>query len=435
MTAPNNQKKPDAIESAYVSPDEEALMVSLVDRDPDVVAFAKAGGLGEDPVAGAKRVFKMGVLAATTGSASELRHQLDALAAMPGQVAEGLGEAVGKQLDRIVGDDERPGALEAALQAVVVDAAKSLGKAVQPIQESLLGSGPTALPQLLENRLHQALERGTRAALERLFDTNGSSPLMTNLANGEKAIAALRNDMSTIEERMRTHFAALTEKVVIQQAQKPAPVQAGASWEDGSLDDIARVTAILGDTVEAVGNSVGHGGSKAGDHVLHVCDEDVDGIRVAVECRTGPTRKLTVPLLREMVANRDAQAGLLLTQTPEALPKDAQATGFRVYLAERIVVLHHDRCGAMAEQQLAIAVQVARLLAKLAATSRGSLTERDQIRTGIGRIESALNRLRPLRAAVTGIEKETGVVRKHAGELETEIRGALADIAALLDAA
>lgn len=438
-------KMQDAIESVHLSLDEKALMVSLVHQDPEVVAFAKAGGLGEDAleaVETAKRIFKVGVLSLATGSAqatiSELHRvveQMDALAAMPQQVADQLGETVGNELCRMVGDDERPGALSAALDRVTVDAAKSLAEAVKPIQEALLGSGPKALPQVLEVRLLQALTRGTRAALDQLFDLEGGSPLMTHLANGEKAIAGLRKDTTAIEERLRAQIADLAERVLVQDVQKPTPAQAGHDWESDTLDDIARVTAILGDTVESVGYSAGHGRSKSGDHLLHVCDDDVDGIRVAVECRTGLTRKLTVEQLREMVENREAHGGLLLAQAPEALPRDAQAGGFRVYIAERIVVLHYDRSGPAAEQQLVTAVQVVRLLAKLAATSGGSLDEREQIRDGIGRIESALRHLRPLRSAVTGIEKETGVVQKHASELEAEIRRVLIDLTAALTAA
>ena len=126
---------------------------------------------------------------------------------------------------------------------------------------------------------------------------------------------------------------------------------------------------------------------------------------------------------------------LLLAQMPEALPRDAQAAGFRIYHAQRVVALHYDRSAPGAQQLLATAVQVTRLLAKLDATSSGSLDEREQIRDCMGRIETALGHLRPLRSAVTGIEKETGTVRKHAGELEAEIRRALVDIATALTAA
>jgi hypothetical protein len=113
----------------------------------------------------------------------------------------------------------------------------------------------------------------------------------------------------------------------------------------------------------------------------------------------------------ESATSHDGQpgphCGLLLAELSGALPRDAKALGFRIYLAERVVALHYDRGAPGAEQLLATAVQVARLLARLSATCEGTLQEREQIRDGITRIENALTHLRPLRAAVTGIEKET----------------------------
>lgn len=438
-------KKNDAIECVYLSADDRALMVSLVDDDPDVVAFAKSEGFGDDPAEAimiAKRMLKIGVLSMAKGSTQatiadlqRVAAQVGALTDIPQQVAEQLGEMIGKELVRVIGDDEEAGALSAAMNAVTAEAAKSLARAIEPLQANLLGAGPTALPQVLEVRLQETLTRGTRAALERLFDVEGGSPLMTHLANSERAMATLRTEFSAIEERLRGQIAELSEKVVAQDAKTPTPVQAGNDWENASFDDVAQVTAMLSDTVEPVGNSSGHGGSKAGDLVLHIHDEDLAGLKAAIECRTGASRPVTLPQLAQMVDNREAHAGLLLAQMPEALPRDAQATGFRIYHAQRVVVLHYDRSAPGAQQLLATAVQVTRLLAKLAATSSGSLDEREQIRDCMGRIETALGHLRPLRSAVTGIEKETGAVRKHAGELEAEIRRALVDIATALTAA
>jgi hypothetical protein len=254
------------------------------------------------------------------------------------------------------------------------------------------------------------------------------------LANGEKAISALRSDTAALEQRLRDQISELSAHVLVQQSEAPAATETGLGWESDTLDDLARVTAILGDTVEPTGTTTGHGGSKVGDHVLHVCDDRVEGIRVAVECRTGTSKRLTVNQMRSAVTNRDAHAGLLLSEHPATLPRDAEACGFRVYWGERLVVLHHDRSDASASQMLAVAVQVARLLARLAASSTGSLAEREQLKVACGRIESALTHLRPLRAAVTGIERETGAVQKHASVLEAEIRRALCDLAAVIEA-
>ena len=157
-----------SIESAYVSRDEKSLVLTLLHQDPEVVAFAKSGGLGDNPVEAAKRIFTIGVLSVATGSAqatiSDLYRaaaQLDAMSAMPQLVAEQLGKTVGRELSRVIGDDERPGALSAAMDDVIAQAAASFTQALKPIREALLGNGPRALPQVVEGRVLTALNRGT----------------------------------------------------------------------------------------------------------------------------------------------------------------------------------------------------------------------------------------------------------------------------------
>jgi hypothetical protein len=233
---------------------------------------------------------------------------------------------------------------------------------------------------------------------------------------------------------MQREFADLAEKVAAEKAQTPAPASAGTAWEADVLDDIARVTAILGDSVEAVGSRAGHGRQLVGDHILHVHDEDYEGIRVAIECRTG-IKEITVAQMRHAVDNREAHSGLILAQSEAALPRDARALGFRVYLTQRVVALRYDRTAPDAEQSLAIALQITRLLARLDATEGGELADREQIKDSISRIEGALTHLRSLRAAVTGIEKESAAVRRYAGELESEIRRVLTDLTTALTAA
>lgn len=99
------------------------------------------------------------------------------------------------------------------------------------------------------------------------------------------------------------------------------------------------------------------------------------------------------------------------------------------------MALHYDRGSTGAEQLLVAAVQVARMLARLSATSGETLVDREQIRAAITRIENALTHLRPLRAVVTGMEKEMEIVRTQAAELDAEIRRALIELATALTAA
>jgi hypothetical protein len=221
----------------------------------------------------------------------------------------------------------------------------------------------------------------------------------------------------------------------VKDAGSPTPVDAGRAWEADAIDDVARVTMVLGDTVEAAGTTTGHANSRAGDAVLHLADDGTTGLRVAVECRTGSSRRVTLEAMHMAVANRDAHAGLLLAERTELLPRDAEATGFRAYWSDRVVVLCHERDQPGAAQMLAIAIQVSRVMAKLAVSARGTLAERESLRSAIGRIETALAHLRPLRASVTGVEKEAAKIAQHAGGLEAEIRRALIELTTLSDAA
>lgn len=442
MSGVPHQVTPGVIENVQLSGDERTLLVAITDTDPEVVAFAKAGGLGEDPVASTKAYLRLGILAgsvgpyqATIGDIVRVSRQMEALRLVPQQVAGELSAVIGTQLARVVGDDERPSAISAALDAVTAEAATRLSEIIVPLTERLVGADPQALPQLLEARLSETLTREARVVLNRMFATDGSSPLMVHLANGTRAIEALQTDNAALEARLNEKLGELTTHVIIQQANSPTPIDSGRGWEANTLDDLSLVTALVGDTVEFTGDTPAHGGAKSGDHVLHVAEDNVDGIRVAIECRGGTTRRMTVAALRAAVANRDAHAGLLLSEHAGTLPRDAEACGFRVYWGERLVVLHHDRADPSAGQMLAVAVQVARTFAKMGASSTESIAERQQLRVACGRIESALTHLRPLRAAVTGIEKETGAVQKHASVLEAEIRRALADLAALAETA
>lgn len=428
---------PSVDESVRLTADDNCVLFALADTDPEVVGFVKAGGLGPDPVTAAKQYLRLGFIVGTTGphqaTLADLfraSQRIDALREVPQQVAALLGSEIGVQLARVIGDGERPGALSTALDVITMDAATRFTKVIAPIQEKLFGSDTSALPQVLETRLTAALGKEASAVLERAFATDGTSPLMIHLGNDAKAIAAMRQEMAAVEGRLRDLITALATQVAVQKAAVD-PVEAGRDWEPAVIDDVARVTAILGDTVEAVGNTPGHGRALKGDGILHVADNTVSGLKVAIECRTGTSRPVTVGDLRKAVTNRDAHAGLLLADRPELLPRDARATGFRIYWPERLVVLCHERSQPNAGQMLATAVQISRILAKVAVSAPGMLADRETVRLAIGRIETALGHLRPLRASIGGVEKETGRISEYTAQLEHEIRKALTDLITL----
>lgn len=361
--------------------------------------------------------------------------QLEALKVLPQQIAERLGGALSLELRRVLGSDEEAGALSLTMDAVTREASERLRGALAPVVDRLIGADPDALPQLLEGRLTKVLTHETQAMLTRVLATDGSSPLMTHLAQGSRAVEELRKEQADVERRISGQISQLTQEVLIQRSTSPGPVATGRQWEQHALDDIARIATYTGDSLERTGARSGHGGARLGDGVLElVADAGVSGLRVAIECRTGG-RRATREGLRNMVINRDAHAGLLLAERPEALPSDAEPVGLKVYWDEGLVVLHHDRSDLNAGRWLGFALRAAALMARLTNSAAGQRLERATLQAAARRIESGLARLRPLKACVTGAENELGKLRQHAGAMEAEIRAALSELIVLADEA
>ncbi len=199
-----------------------------------------------------------------------------------------------------------------------------------------------------------------------------------------------------------------------------------------TLDDIARLAAALGDSLDYTGKSSGHGRALKGDGVLNVSDDSISGLRIAVECRTGADPVTRKDLLAA-IANRDAHAGLLLAQSPEGLPRDATALGFRIYPDDHLVVLHYDRASASAGRELAVALLVARQLARIANAAHGTAADLATLHEVTGDIETALTELRNIRSATTAIEKESDRVRKGATSIERALRNALMGLTGIGD--
>ena len=78
----------------------------------------------------------------------------------------------------------------------------------------------------------------------------------------------------------------------------------------------------------------------------------------------------------------------------------------KVYFHEALVVLHHDRTEASAAAWLGFVLRAVALLARVHHAGASSRLDRSGVRVAVQRIESAITHMRPLRACVTGAEKE-----------------------------
>jgi hypothetical protein len=70
-------------------------------------------------------------------------------------------------------------------------------------------------------------------------------------------------------------------------------------------------------------------------------------------------------------------------------------------------------------------------MAQLRIAASASKIDDDLVRAVIGRLETMVGRLKPLRGSLTGIEDEVGRIRGYVQDIEREARSALGELAGL----
>ncbi len=418
----NGATSADYAPTGHVGIEPLAVRVEATFVHPDIVGYAERGGLGLDPLASVQALLVGGINASRSAGAY-------ALAEEARQAVEGLRTVLISEtethiraaLQKVIGGDGEEGGFLPEVERIVRAGANAVELESGKLIAELKGAGDNALPQILEKRVRRAandvIERIMRTALA------SDGPLGMRLANHSERIAELREDLGKLTELL-VQAKAASEHV--------DPAAVGREWQPSVLAEVARLSLVTGDRIEETGDTPGHGRSKKGDAVLHIatarpgCDP-----KVVLECRTGKAR-VTVADLAKAKENRSAAAALLLVSEAQALPKDAEGLGFRAYWEERSVVLHHDPGLADSGILLAMALQVARMLAQLDQEASGVEIKQEVVRASIARLEKCLGRLKPLRSSATGIEKEVSHIRGYAQELEAELRGALGELSALV---
>jgi hypothetical protein len=426
-------------ERVTVSTDRSTVFATLVIEDPGVVELVTSCDQLGEPESVLKRCVRIGSLAIGIGhrdaTLDDLRHaedRLTRLAALPDQLAARMEAVMEDQLLRLIGGERGDGMLRTSIEEASRSAAASLRETLSPIVEQLRGAGPEALPQILEARLAGVLQSATTTFFQKLLAEDGTSPLMVNLERGGAEVRELRRELTELRRELTDDLQKLARDLVAQRAAvKPADM-IGRSWEADALDDVARLAAVLGDSLDFTGRTSGHGRALKGDGVLTISTESVQGLRVAIECRTG-SNSLTRRELLAAVSNRDAHAGLVLAECPGGLPRDAVAMGFKIYPEDRLVALHYDRSSPSAARELAIAVLVVRHLARIATASQGTAAEAATLHEVSRHIESALADLRAIRSATSAIDKESDRIRAGTASIERGLRDALLGLAALKD--
>lgn len=185
----------------------------------------------------------------------------------------------------------------------------------------------------------------------------------------------------------------------------------GTAFEDLVAPVLERCFAPFGDVVEDTSRTAGiDGRSKHGDFTVTLAGEDTG--RVAVEVKDRPTLKLAgasgaLTALRQAMANREAQVGVLVCATPTPALASQR---LRLYGADQILVLlDKDDPDPLA---LEIACQLARALATHS-RSGGEEVDASLVADSVTRLREILDAASEIKRGAQ--EAARGIKRVEAG--------------------
>jgi hypothetical protein len=379
--------------------------------------------------------------AATTdpeGCAHELLHlgaHLAGLAAGTGGLAE-LEARVGARLDALAGAAETT--VTTGLAALAEQSKALLGA-----EDGDVAGAITTWLAGLDARIGDLFDPDRKASVIALIETSLSSVLD---AYGRKLAAATDPDVDgspagrllaqvrANAAELKAEMAALTMAVGVErgrEAEHARTAVKGLEFEPAVVDAVATIAAPHGDLVEHVGRTTGTQGTKKGDVRVVLCDDDIPGGAGAyiVEAKD---RRLTLDTTwRELdaaMANWDATAAVAVFAAGNLAPTDLPFW----YSGDKAVVVL-DR-GDPDPAPLALACLFARWVVRRRWAPPGTGPDPERMAASIDRIQRALARVSTIRRNLSTSAKATGDAREQLDELAGEIRAALAELSAELDA-
>lgn len=396
--------------SAVFVVDDELVVDNLRITDPDAIAFV---GSSDDPELALVRCVEMGArvlrLANATVDTQVIEHRFD-------QMTHSLDRSV-DELARRIDDsarallDDESGELTSALRTWMTDVTDALGAT---FDETSKKSAIAKLETLLESARAEQV-----AAVRRLLDPESAdsplhrwrSDIVREVRDRGDAVERLLNDLS-FRLGLGQGEAATIDRTAIK----------GFDFEDVVYSAIESIAAPLQDVSSQVGNEVGASASKVGDIVVDVDRSFAKGdARFAVECkdRSLPLKK-ALDELDLAIANRDAQAGVMVFSSQELAPG---AEPFQWFDRRAIVVL--DK-GDLDPHALRLAYLWARWVATRDASTASDEVDVDRL---LALIESASRGLRTA-SSIRGSHTQAKKAIDQAGR---QLEGLLTDIQAALD--
>lgn len=406
-----------------------ALSTATVRVEADGVAFdgfvetdrhvVEAVSVASDPEICAHELLHLGArlagLAAGTGGLAELEARvgarLDALAGTAQMTVTAGLAALAEQSRALLGAED--GEIAAALTTWRVGMDADLGELFDPDHKRSLVSGfETSMRQVLD-----AYARRLTAA------TNPDVP--------DSAAARLVAQVQANATEIKGELATLTLAVGVERGRSVEHARTavkGLEFEPAVLDALTTIAAPHGDLVEHVGRTTGTKGTKKGDILVTLCNDDLGGGAYVVEAKD---RRLTLAATwRELdaaMANWDASAAVAVFAAGELAPTDLP---FWYAGDKAVVVLDRDDPDPA---PLALAALFARWVVRRRLTPTGAGLDPERMSAGIDRIQRALARVTTIRRNLSSSTNATTAAREQLDDLANEVGAALAELTAELD--
>ncbi len=274
----------------------------------------------------------------------------------------------------------------------------------------------------IQDAVNGSVERIGEASIQSVRDlldaANPASPMSLLRAGIRKDVVKPVTEMlSTVREVKE----AIEVRLAVQTAQQKG-TQKGRKYEELTGACLEGCASVAGDVMENVGDTEGFLGSKAGDHVLTMCNNAGDSVRVVFESKD---RKLslrkTAEELCDAARNRNAEVGVAVFSAQSNAPANSPFS--RIGEGRYVVVYDKETEDPLA---LRVAYQAARSEA-IALLQRKSCGEID-VDFVLERVADARKQLDLINQIEKGLNQaQTGMdaSRTTARELRDRLRGIL----------
>jgi hypothetical protein len=394
---------------------DELRLESFVERDTEVVAFVRDA---DDAELAVHRCLEMGAralrLAGATLDTQLVEHRFAEMTASLDRSVDLLAARVDESTRELL--DEESGELSGALKSWLADVQQLLGAT---FDETSKRSAIAKLETVLEKaRVDQV------TSVRRLLDPdNEDSPLgrwrtdiVREVRERGEAIEGVLGELTTrLElEDQRADLMALT-------------AVKGFDFEDVVYEVMHRIVTPLQDVPSQVGSESGSTGGKVGDIVVDVDPTVVPGRRprYVIECKDRAlSLKKALDELDVAIANRDAEAGIMVFASADACPSTEV---FQWFDRRAIVVLDRE---SLDPHALRLACLWARWLACREAADDPNTVDSARVAALVDEARRSLRTASAIRGSHTRAKKAVDEAGRHLDALVAEIEPTLDELAA-----